>query len=257
VRRFCLIRDPPSSGANHPVRILVRIDRRGDHPAMSAGIRTAARNNAALCDAVWRSHGLPTIHERNFWAAAARAPDLYPDAVTLEPDVAPLDLLCRIDDSPGCSIKDSFADLDLRRFGFNVLFDAEWYALEAAPGWPTSATWTVVESPAELQAWARAHGGGAVFRAGLLADPAVRVLARSGPDGGIAGAIANLGGGAAGVSNVFGPGSLDQAWDGLVGAVAALFPGRPLVGYAAGEDLEAAHRAGFRSLGPLRIWVRR
>lgn len=224
---------------------------------MDARIQTAARNNAALCDAVWRSHRLTTIHERDFWGTATRAPDLYPDAVTLEPSVSPRDVLARIDDSPGCSIKDSFCDLDLGPLGFDLLFDAEWYEREPGPAGPAGATWTVVESPAELIAWARAHGGGAVFRAGLLADPAVRVLARPLPDGGVAGAIANLGGGAVGVSNVFAPGAPDRGWEGLVGAIGALFPGRTIVGYDAGDDLRAAHRAGFRSIGPLRVWVRR
>jgi hypothetical protein len=30
-----------------------------------------------------------------------------------------------------------------------------------------------------------------------------------------------------------------------------------LVGYERGHELEAAHRAGFKSVGPLRIWTLR
>ncbi|HYN48725.1 MAG TPA: hypothetical protein VER83_07640 [Candidatus Nanopelagicales bacterium] len=221
------------------------------------GRRAAAENNAALCDAVWRSHGLPTVHERDVWATAARAPDLYPDAVTLEPGVAAGRILARIDASSGCSIKDSFADLDLRPFGFEILFDAEWYERDPGLAEPARDPWTVVESPSGLAAWAGAHGGGAVFRPALLADPAVRVLIRHVRGGGIEGAIANDGGGVIGVSNVFAPGAPDGGWDGLVEAIGALFPGRTLVGYGAGEDLRAAHREGFRSIGPLRVWVRR
>jgi hypothetical protein len=43
---------------------------------------------------------------------------------------------------------------------------------------------------------------------------------------------------------------------GAVRAVAALGPGLPIVGYERGEDLAAARAAGFRVLGPLRIWAR-
>jgi len=41
-----------------------------------------------------------------------------------------------------------------------------------------------------------------------------------------------------------------------VRAVAALRPGLPIVGYEQGKDLAAARAAGFRVLGPLRIWAR-
>jgi hypothetical protein len=36
----------------------------------------------------------------------------------------------------------------------------------------------------------------------------------------------------------------------------ATIPDLPLVGYEIGEDLSAAHRAGFRSIGPLRVWLK-
>ena len=38
-----------------------------------------------------------------------------------------------MDASPGCSIKDSFAALDLSAHGFRVLFDAEWIVRTGAP----------------------------------------------------------------------------------------------------------------------------
>jgi hypothetical protein len=218
----------------------------------------AARNNAAWCDIVCRSHGLTTTYEAGFWATAERSPALYPDAVTLDPTVAPAEILARIDDSPGASIKDSFAVLDLHRFGYDVLFDAEWYLL--APGHtrpPVDGAWSVVETPADLASWAAAHGGGDVFRAALLDDPAVRILIRHLPDGGIAGAIANRAAGVVGVSNVFAPGTAERAWEGLVDTIGAKFPGEAIVGYDTGEHLRAALSEGFRPIGPLRVWMRR
>ena len=44
-----------------------------------------------------------------------------------------------LDRSAGCTIKDSFAALDLTAHGFRVLFEAQWIT---APAYPQSA-WTV------------------------------------------------------------------------------------------------------------------
>src|SRR5690349_21862218 len=55
-----------------------------------------------------------------------RTPEHYPDAVTLHASVDADGLLARVDATSGCSIKDSFADLDLTPRGFDPLFDATW-----------------------------------------------------------------------------------------------------------------------------------
>lgn len=224
---------------------------------MDERTHAAARNNAALCDLVWRSHGLTTIHEAGFWATTERSPDLYPDAVTLDPTVKAAEILARIDDSPGCSIKDSFAVLDLDPIGYDILFDAEWYLRPPRPSRPAHPAWRIVATPGELTTWASAHGGGDVFRPALLGDPAVRILVRELPNGGIAGAIANRAAGVVGVSNVFAPGSPDRGWEGLPDAIGVLFPGEPIVGYGAGDGLGSQSGPEFWPIGPLRVWMRR
>ncbi|MFY1655555.1 hypothetical protein ACN27J_32305 [Solwaraspora sp. WMMB762] len=83
----------------------------------------AACNNAGWCAAVSRSHGCPDTVDDAAWCSARRTPPYYPDAVTLRPDATPADILDRIDTtSPGCSVKDSFATLDLTPDGFVELF---------------------------------------------------------------------------------------------------------------------------------------
>ena len=99
-------------------------------------IQQAARNNAELCDIVCRTHGVTGVFVTDAWTSARRTPPLYPDAVTLEPGVVARDLLTRIDTRPGCSVKDSFADLDLRAAGFTILFSAEWIYRPAPPAAP-------------------------------------------------------------------------------------------------------------------------
>lgn len=232
-------------------------------------VRAAARNNAEWCAAMSRSHGLAGAFGAQAWAAPARTPLYYPDAVTLAPGADPAALLARIDTAtPGASVKDSFADLDLTPAGFSVLFEAQWIhrpAGPAAPGSPVSGgaapeiAWEIAADPTALRAWALAwddgNGSAELFRPELLDDPYTFVLAgQSGAGRVVAGAVASRTDDVVGVSNVFAPGGPDAAWPALLGALHSLFPGRPVVGYEQGEDLAGATRHGFEQIGPLRIW---
>lgn len=226
-------------------------------------VRAAARNNAEWCAAVSRSHGLAGEFAVESWAAPARTPVYYPDAVTLVPGVDAAALVARIDTAaPGASVKDSFADADLAGFGFRVLFEAQW--IHRLPGAPTVASeleWSQVRTPDALRAWALAWDGGEgqaeLFRPDLLEDPSVVVLSGFSADGRVvAGAVVNRSGELVGVSNVFSiDGGADTAWPPVLAAVDRLFPSLPVVGYEHGDDLAAAVRHGFAPIGPLRVWL--
>ncbi|MET8538019.1 hypothetical protein ABZV67_41460 [Streptomyces sp. NPDC005065] len=210
-----------------------------------------------------RSHDLASEFTAQAWAAPTRTPPYYPDAVTLVPGADPAALTARIDTTvPGASIKDSFADLDLTKAGFQVLFEAQWIHRPAsAPTIPSGLDWDVVGDPHMLRAWALAwddgDGNAGLFRTELLDDPATFVLAGQSPGGRvIAGAIASRSDQVVGISNVF---ALDEgteaAWPLVLDAVHRLFPTLPVVGYEHGDDLAAAVRHGFEPVGPLRIWL--
>jgi hypothetical protein len=219
----------------------------------------AARNNAEWCDLVCRIHGAATAFHADAWVTATRSPPAYPDAVTLHDPAAADDLLGRIDSTAGCSVKDSFASLDLAGRGFRVLFDAEWIHRPVATA--TTAAhglrWSVATTADDIDVWAAAHGGGAVFQPTLLDDPTVAVLSATDREGRVAaGAIGNRSRTVVGLSNLFTVSAdIDQAWSGAVAALSIIFPDLPLVGYERGEDLAAAHRAGFVSIAPLRVWL--
>ena len=233
----------------------------------------AARNNAAWCDAVCRLHGLDVHLDERLWWTSSRSPDFYPDAVTLDPGVAPDEVLIRVDAAAGCSVKDSFATLDLQSAGFRVLFEAQWIGREAddtgldhtvldrtGPGRTGSQaglSWRPVLDRADLDAWATAHGEADALLPTVLAQRDLRLwLATEG--GELRGGLAlNRGTAVVGVSNLFATG-VDPAlvWAGAAALGAETFPGLPLVGYEGGADLVQAQRAGFTSLGPLRIWIR-
>lgn len=202
----------------------------------------AVRDSARWCDRVCRAHGVGTALSDGVWWAGSRPPPAYPDAATLVPGVTADEVLDVVSTGPGCSVKDSFATLDLDGQGFEVLFDAAWLYRPAAPGPTPRLRWRAV---AQLR--------DPVLDA-VAGDPAVRFVAGVDPEGEVvARAVLHDDGTAIGVSNVVAADAdLDEAWRGVI----ALTLGRDLVGYERGPDLAAARRAGGVDVGPLRVWRR-
>ncbi|WP_034087783.1 hypothetical protein [Streptacidiphilus albus] len=233
-------------------------------PSTHTLVLAAARNNADWCAAVSRSHGLPGAFGEAVWTSSDRTPPYYPDAVTLHPGAVPADFLPRIDTaSPGCSVKDSFAALELTPDGFTELFSAQW--IHRPAGVPVPATPRLraepVRSAGTLEAWQAAwHGEGEapdVFRPALLADATVLVLAVHQGEALVGGAVLNSGAGLVGLSNLFATDDADEAEvrSCVLRAAAGHFPGLPVVGYEHGGALAAALDSGFSAIGPLRIWL--
>ncbi|MWA15254.1 hypothetical protein [Streptomyces sp. BA2] len=219
----------------------------------------AARNNAEWCDAVCRAHGLAGEFGAGAWSSARRTPPLYPDAVSLTPEVSAADLVARIDTaSPGCSVKDSFARLDLEPLGFEVLFEAQWIHREAGTPAPAHLGWEPLRSAESLPAWETAWNDGeestGLFRPGLLSDD-TRFLAAYAEGRIVAGAVASRGASVVGVSNLFTSADEESAWAGCLTEIARLWPGLPVIGYESGESLDAAVSQGFKPIGPLRVWL--
>jgi len=228
-------------------------------------VRIAARNNAEWCDILCRSHGVPGRFDHDAWVDPNRTPPYYPDAVTLDPAAVGKRVLARIDTiTPGGSVKDSFANLDLAPFGFEVVHEAEWIRREPGPtdARDTTVRWTPLQDEVELPAWETAwdaEGAGLeLFGPALLREPSVEFLVGSVAGAIVAGAIVNRTSDVVGVSNLFTTlGDIDGAWSGCLGYLEVAHPGLAVVGYEAGEALAAARRHGFRSVGALRIWFER
>jgi hypothetical protein len=217
----------------------------------------AVREHAAWCDLVCRLHRFAPEGDARLWWSARRTPDLVPDAVTLVPDLPALDVLGRIADSPGASVQDSFAALDLADQGWTVLFDATWVARPPGAGadGEIASNFAVVREKLVFAAWCRAWGGPAgVLPTGLRRAPGVTVLGRDGDAGFADGAILHhtrIGGtNVAGLWNTFG------AWADVAAAASHRHPDAWIVGYERGLDLDAALAAGFTAVGPLRVWQR-
>jgi hypothetical protein len=173
------------------------------------------------------------------------------------------DLLDRIDSSPGCSIKDSFASMDLTTSGFTVLLDAQWIVRTPKATRPITAdrSWTVVRDEESFGAWEDAwrgeQGQPEVLSADLLREPSVTVLGAGIENHTAAGAILCRSGAVVGISNFFtNDRTVSIDWQGCLALAASLFPGMTIVGYESGDALRAATKHGFDAVGPLRVWVR-
>jgi len=201
-------------------------------------VRVAARNNAEWCAIVCGLHGIASGFRADVWAAERRPPPQCPDAVTLEPTASGEAVLAEIDTATsGCSVKDSFACLDLSPAGFRVLLDAQWLHRPSGPPAESEAVgrrWMRIRETDLLSGWERSWSGGVnpirLFPPALLRDEAVVVLGDYSGDRVLGGAIANRSKSVVGVSNLFTTtGDLDMAWRDCLVAVAEHFPGLPLV----------------------------
>ena len=234
------------------------------------GIGDAARNNAAWCDAVCSAHGSPGEFSGSHWLSRAPTPPYYPNLVTLDAALAPAMAAVRELDqarpSASWAVKDSFGVLPLEQAGFRLLFEAEWIHRPALLGRPRELSacgdWFRVESESALSAWEAARGESLgqprVLLPALLGRSEIAILAALGTGGTIAaGVIANRTENAVGLSNRFVSGKSSRPIRAeCIEAAAAAFPGLPLVGYEAAQELAECRALGFASLGPLRVWIK-
>ena len=223
---------------------------------MDARLRCAVDASIGWYDDLCVLHGIGSTLADGVWSALEPPPPLHSAAVTVEPSATAATVLDRLADGPPGGVKDSFATVDLGAAGWELLFEATWMHLPA-PEVPAAAPpgWQQVRKPAELARWTAGHDTAEVLLPGLLRRGHLVVLERRVDGTAVAGAVARLGSGTVDLSNVHAAPGHAVDWDELAAVVAHLFPGRWLVGYEHGDDLEAALAGGFTAVGDLRVWV--
>jgi hypothetical protein len=221
-------------------------------------IALAARNNAEWCDAVTRSWGEQARFEAELWINPGVAPPFYPNAVTLVPSAS---VPAAIAAAQGAfAVKDSFRALDLAPLGFAPLFEAMWIWRDPEPEREADggADWRILRDTTSLSRWAAAWRGDndepSPFRPTLLYERDHAFIAGTVAGQIVAGCVASRSEAVVGLSNWFGPAEL--AAD-CLRAVQDFAPNRPVVGYEAGDALEAMKSLGFQALSPLRVWLRK
>lgn len=221
---------------------------------MDSRLRVAIDSSLAWYDALCALHGVACRIEDGLWSVDGTPPPLHSAVKTLEPGIAS-ERVVQLASSRG-GVADSFGDLRLDDHGFELLFAARWIhraandqrVRELAPGW------TRVTSSAGLATWTAHHDTTEVLLPELLDRASFQVLARVVGDELTAGAVLHAGTGAVSVSNVWSAHS-EEVWPELVHNATALWPGRDLVGYELGTDLEAALATGFVDVGPQLVWL--
>jgi hypothetical protein len=227
------------------------------------------RNNAEFCDRICRSHAVPGVFERSLWIQKERGPAFYPNVITLTRNSI-LEQTARISAlhalRPDIGIKDSFRMLDLSTIGMRRLFDAEWVWMDPEPSRrivKQPERWGKVESVTNLEHWQAAWRENdpvltsPVFLPTLLDDPSIIILAAWHGTSIVAGCILHRDSfNVAGLSNLFAnEASRDRCLAAAVDQAIEFTEGSMLVGYDRGEDLMRMHACGFRSAGPLCVWV--
>ena len=235
----------------------------------------AVLDNVEWCDLVCRSVDVSTGRTDRLWWCHDDAPPLYPDVITASADVPYDALAALLDDRPACTVKDSFASLDLSGDGFVVLFDATWVVRAAGVPELADPGWELMVEPDDLAAWEDGWRSGGGVSGGLspalLHGAPVSFLAERSEGRIIGGAVAHHAGGVLGMSNVFRAdeaGETDDAdaaraadgvaslWQRASSAVSWLAPELGVVGYERGLALDALLEVGFRPAGQLRVWQR-
>jgi hypothetical protein len=219
-------------------------------------LRAAVDASVGWYDDVFALHGIPVRREGGLWSALRPPPPWHSAVKTLEPGVETERVVRSLAELGHGGVADSFGDLELEARGFELLIDAHWVHREPPPesreGLPDG--WSVLRTAPELMAWAAAHDYTDVLPPVVLDHPRFKILAHRRAGALVGGAVTHDGGGALGLSNVWGV-ETGPPWADLLAAVAALHPGRDVTDYAQGVELDAMLTAGFTPVGPQRVWV--
>lgn len=223
---------------------------------MSEEVDAAVINNIVWCGIVCETHGITATSRKHIWRTTSKSPPYYPDMITSSRYVTVDEVIDIIDNKEITGIKDSFANLDLSPFDFEMLFTADWiYHAPVVNLESNQPGWCRVTTENELADWTSAIGLENVIKPELLDRRDVKIYLNKKKDE-VSGFIANLGANVIGISNVFSSANIENTWSDIHNIVPLDFPGLPMVGYESGTDLTAALKSGWTTVGPLRVWVR-
>jgi hypothetical protein len=218
----------------------------------------AVRNNANWCARISALHGSNGRFGFAVWQNRYPAPRYYPNVVTLRSDcvAAQMDAIAELKHLPsGWGVKDSYHTLELGPLGFRAAIQGRWVHHNDPSGDDTGLEWRRADTALSLALWEAAWGGEShrghnrIFLPDILEDASITLFGGYAEERLEAGAIVNVAGGVAGLSNVFATdANLARS---VVRHGRRLADGLPLVSWQdAGADIDG------ESLGLLQVWLR-
>jgi len=220
------------------------------------GLLAAVAASRSWYDDIFDLHRIAVGSDGALWWAEGAPPRWHSAVKTLVPTSDSSGVLVRMERHPHGTIADSFGLLDLSVHGFDLLFAATWLQHPgAAPAAEPSHRWIHVLDSDLMARWNQHHDTEGVLPSDLWEHPRFTVLARRDGHDLTGGAILHDAGTVVGLSNIWSEEvSVDPRE--LLGVAARIHPGRAVVDYAWGAELEAMLAANFEPLGPHHIWAR-
>jgi len=206
-------------------------------------------------DDIFDLHRIPVGFDESLWWAEGTPPRWHSAVKTLVPTTDPGAALRRMERHSGGTVADSFGLLDLAAHGFELLIAATWLHHPGMSAGRPPAGWVRVLDADLMDRWNRHHDTVGVLPSDLWAHPRFTVLARRHGEDLTGGAVLHDAGTVVGLSNGWSSEGVALDPGDLLLLAASAHPGRAVVDYAWGDDLDAMLGAGFEPLGPQHVWV--
>lgn len=159
-----------------------------------------------------------------------------------------------------CATKDSFCQVDTNAECLNILFAASWIWLDKAKS-PFPDQWQRVDNLSDLHLWEDAwkQSGSPtntqMFNEKFIAREDIFIFGHKVNRVFEAGCIGNRSKDCIGLSIVFSVSQSRQVFSKAIAVVSSIDPTLPIVGYESADDLKAAQKEEFETIGNLRILV--
>jgi hypothetical protein len=223
------------------------------------------RNSEGLYASVFKAHGIDLKRNEELYYSTEKVPPLNSNVCTKSPLWHPDEIFTEIraraekEKWESWSIKDSFACLPLKEYGFEKLFDAQWLYIPAKTSHlrePHGLSFEPVLSDADLERWVRLWGEEEnLYTSIMLGDPDLFfVIGREDGEERCA-ALLNRTDDVIGVSNFFPQSKIAERWSDLLHYIYEAWGPIDVVGYERKEILDALLPLGAENAGDLTIWI--
>lgn len=238
---------------------------------MQNKIKKAIQNNNDLYEIVFKPHRINSHRTNSLWYCLEKTPPLYSNLVSVSADWTPdkifktVELNFEREKWERWSIKDSFARLNLKKYGFKKLFDAQWIYLEAANFKPSvgekKLRYKIADNEKLLSAWRLAWDsderlGKEIFRLELLDDPNAYFIAGFDDEKIMSGCFINRTDNVLGISNFFALNDNATYWAEMISFVFDSIERADIVGYERRNTVEKLRQLGFEAVGELIVWLK-